>query len=218
MKSDCAARRGHAMLRVCSTSAAPCSIVTSTQYSISAANRITGKSRTTIAKHIRTGRLSVTQDDQGNKFIDAAELIRVYGDDCNFDREESDSEQTSPDQLSGSGHHEVRQLKSQLEREIAERERERQQYREQVEHLQETLKRAQEGQNIATRLLENQTQGKGDWEQAIRALENRLANQEKNTKAELQEMKTAASRKLMQYKQALEKERNKTLWQRLWSK
>ena len=206
------------MLRSCSTSEAPCSIVTSTLYSISAANRITGKSRTTIAKHIRTGRLSVTQDDFGNKLIDAAELIRVYGDDCDFDREEATSDQTSPDQQSSNGHSELRQLRSQLDREMAERERERQQYREQVEHLQETLKRAQEGQNIATRLLENQTQGKGDWEQAIRALENRLANQEKNTKAELQEMKTAASRKLMQYKQALEKERNKTLWQRLWSK
>ncbi len=206
------------MLRACSTPAANCSIVTNTKYTISAANRITGKSRTTIAKHIRTGRLSVTQDDQGNKFIDAAELIRVYGDDCNFDREEVSHEQTDSVQLSGTGHHEIQQLRTQLEREIAERERERQQYREQVEHLQETLKRAQEGQNIATRLLENQTQGKGDWEQAIRALEKRLANQEKNTKAELLEMKTAANRKLMQYKQALEKERNKTLWQRLWSK
>ena len=205
------------MLRSCSTSEAPCSIVTSTLYSISAANRITGKSRTTIAKHIRTGRLSVTQDDFGNKLIDAAELIRVYGDDCDFDREEATSDQTSPDQQSSNGHSELRQLRSQLDREMAERERERQQYREQVEHLQETLKRAQEGQNIATRLLENQTHGKGDWEQAIRALENRLANQEKNTKAELQEMKTAASRKLMQYKQALEKERSKTLWQRIWS-
>lgn len=206
------------MLRACSTPAADYSIVTNTKYTISAANRITGKSRTTIAKHIRSGRLSVTQDDQGNKFIDAAELMRVYGDNCHFDRKEVSHEQTSSVQLSGTGHHEIQQLRTQLEREITERERERQQYREQVEHLQETLKRAQEGQNIATRLLENQTQGKGDWEQAIRALEKRLANQEKNTKAELQEMKSAANRKLMQYKQALEKERNKTLWQRIWTK
>ena len=195
--------------------------MTSTQYTISAANRITGKSRTTIAKHIRTGRLSVTVDEQGNKLIDAAELHRVYGDDCNFDREQSTAEQGTAAQLSSPSHLEVQRLKDLLDREVTERERESRQYREQVEHLQETLKRAQEGQNLATKLLEHQTQGKGNWEQAIQALEKRLANQERTTRAEideLRELKAAASKKALKYKQALEEERSKPMWKRLWSR
>ncbi|MCG6157628.1 hypothetical protein [Rubinisphaera margarita] len=191
--------------------------MTNTKYTISAANRITGKSRTTITKHIRAGRLSVTQDDQGNKLIDAAELIRVYGDDCNFDREEKSTDQTSAGHSTGNSSLEVQQLKDQLARETTERERERQQYREQIEHLQETLKRAQEGQNSVTRLLENQKQGRGDWEEAIKTIEKRLANQEQATKAELESLKAAANKKLMRYRDALEKERNKSFWQRLWS-
>lgn len=200
----------------CATSNPLCSTVTNTKYSISAANRITGKSRTTIAKHIRTGRLSVTHDEQGNKLIDAAELIRVYGDACNFDREEVTNEQESSTPVHG-GSPELQQMKEQLAREIAERERERQLYREQIEHLQETLQRAQEGQNLATRLLENQPAGGGDWEKAVKTIEKRLAEQEQTTRSELQEIKAAARKKLLRYKQALEQERNKTLWQRLWS-
>lgn len=55
-----------------------------TKYTISAASRLTGKSRPTISKHIRQGRLSCEDDGQGAKLIDAVELIRVYGDACNF--------------------------------------------------------------------------------------------------------------------------------------
>jgi len=205
------------MVRECSNSNHRCAIVTNTKYTISAANRITGKSRTTITKHIRAGRLSVTRDDRGNKLIDAAELIRVYGDDCNFDREEKSTDQVSAGHSTGNSSLEVQQLKDQLARETSERERERQQYREQIEHLQETLKRAQEGQNSVTRLLENQKQGRGDWEEAIKTIEKRLANQEQATKAELESLKAAANKKLMRYRDALEKERNKSFWQRLWS-
>ena len=45
--------------------------MTTTKYSISAAHRITGKSRTTITKHLASGKLSCEEDAQGNKLIDA---------------------------------------------------------------------------------------------------------------------------------------------------
>jgi len=47
--------------------------------SISEASKLTGKSRTTLHRHIRTGKLSKLQDDTGNYKLDTSELIRVYG-------------------------------------------------------------------------------------------------------------------------------------------
>ena len=59
-----------------------------TKYTITAAHRITGKSRTTLQKHLKKGKLSCEETDDGIKLIDASELIRVYGDACDFTREE----------------------------------------------------------------------------------------------------------------------------------
>lgn len=39
------------------------------------------KTRRTIYKHIKQGKLSTTRDSKGNKGIDVSELIRAYGDD-----------------------------------------------------------------------------------------------------------------------------------------
>ncbi len=177
-------------------------MLSSSKFSISAVNRITGKSRTTIIKHIKQGKLSVELDADGNKVIDAAELIRVYGDDYDFGQTEKPHHEAAAANDAGT-HHEVKRLQEQLDREIAERSRERQQYREQVEHLQETLKLAQEGHNRATLLLEKQPQGGGEWEQGLKRLEDR-------------DVKENAARKINQYKKALEEERGKGWWDRLW--
>ena len=50
-----------------------------TRYSISKAAIVAGKSRVTIQRHIKNGKLSCTVDTNGNKFIDVSELIRAYG-------------------------------------------------------------------------------------------------------------------------------------------
>ena len=47
--------------------------------SISEAARLAGKHRTTIQRHIKSGKLSATQDLDGNPAVDVAELSRVYG-------------------------------------------------------------------------------------------------------------------------------------------
>jgi hypothetical protein len=49
------------------------------KHTISEAARITGKSRSTIHRHIKTGILSKTLDDSGSPVIDTSELQRVYG-------------------------------------------------------------------------------------------------------------------------------------------
>jgi hypothetical protein len=197
---------------------ATCSTVSSSKYSISAVNRITGKSRTTIAKHVQQGKLSYEVDEAGNKLIDAAELIRVYGAECDFDREErkQDESQSSRSEAGIGTHHDQKHLQEQLDREITERTREREQFRQQVEHLQEALTRAQEGLNRTTLLLEDQSKGRGDWEQGLKLLEERFAAQEQKMQASLRELKENASKKLGQYKRALEEERTKGFWKRLW--
>lgn len=52
-----------------------------TSVSISEAARLTGKTRDTLHRHIKTGKLSALSDSnrQGARLIDVSELIRVYG-------------------------------------------------------------------------------------------------------------------------------------------
>lgn len=45
----------------------------------SAAARAAGVSRSTIVRFIRTGKLSATTSDQGERCVDTAELLRVFG-------------------------------------------------------------------------------------------------------------------------------------------
>lgn len=49
------------------------------KLNISQAARATDKSRSTIQRHIKNGKLSVSHDTAGNVEIDTAELIRVFG-------------------------------------------------------------------------------------------------------------------------------------------
>lgn len=50
-----------------------------TKFNISEAARVTGKGRSTIHRYIKSGELSCGSNGNGIKFIDAAELIRVFG-------------------------------------------------------------------------------------------------------------------------------------------
>ncbi len=50
-----------------------------TTFSIAAAARAVGTSRTSIQRAIKSGRLSATTNDLGERVIDLAELLRVFG-------------------------------------------------------------------------------------------------------------------------------------------
>ena len=52
-----------------------------TRFSISEAARWVGKTRRTMQRHIKNGKLSVKEDKQGRKYIDYVELGRVYPED-----------------------------------------------------------------------------------------------------------------------------------------
>ncbi len=178
------------------------------KFSVSAAHRITGKSRTTITKHINSGKLSCSVDGQGNKQIDAAELLRVYGDECNFEIEQNDNQKPKAEP-------EPKTNKADgllLERLEQERKRERQQYEDQIEHLKQALKTAQEGHNRATLLLENHSKAP---KQELIALEQRLMASEKKMDQNTQRIKQRAKKVIKKYKQALEMEKQKTFWDKL---
>lgn len=49
------------------------------EVNISGAARLTGKSRATVQRHIKSGKLSIGKDAAGNPVIDTSELCRVYG-------------------------------------------------------------------------------------------------------------------------------------------
>lgn len=50
-----------------------------TKVSVAEAAKLTGKSVKTIYRHIDTGKLSSSQDENGSKSIDISELQRAYG-------------------------------------------------------------------------------------------------------------------------------------------
>lgn len=149
-----------------------------TRYNITDAHRVTGKSRTTLQRHLKTGRLSATVDEQGNKLIDASELIRVYGDDCDFGRA---SGAAAPSQLGGPPGEgaqaaELAAAQDRLAEVGEERRRERDQLTAQIEHLRDALERAQEGHNKAMLLLEHRRGG--DLAAEVDDLRRRLAEQQ----------------------------------------
>ena len=182
------------------------------QYSVSAAHRITGKSRTTLTKHLNEGKLSFSTDATGNKLIDASELIRVYGDDCNFEAGQVDAAPArAPAGEPGAGQGDG----TLLEKEKEERRRERQQYEAQVEHLKEALEKAQDGYNRVTLLLEYHTKAPDGVQQQLIALEQRLAENEKRTQEQVELVKRRARVVVNKYRLKLEEEKKKTFWQKL---
>jgi len=180
-----------------------------TKYTITAAHRITGKSRTTLQRHLKSGKLSCTEDHDGNRLIDASELIRVYGDACDFPHEEQATanpekrEQGSSDSL----HHRLESVQQRMDTLDEERRRERQQLQSQIDHLQEALCLAQEGHNKATLLLESHTPGGGDWKTSIQSLETKISNQQATFENRISALQKDARLK------AIEEIKDKPWWQ-----
>jgi hypothetical protein len=50
----------------------------SMQHTLGSAAKLTGKSKSTLLRAIKSGRLSGTQDDNGNYQIETSELLRVF--------------------------------------------------------------------------------------------------------------------------------------------
>ena len=182
------------------------------QFTISEINRITGKSRTTITKHIKQGKLSATQNEDDQKLVEAAELIRVYGDECDFEKASPNAPKvvsSKPVTLGGGDH-----LQEALEKEREERARERRHFEDQIENLQDSLKTAQEGHNRATLLLENHSSGGGALEKALDELAKRVDRQDLTLQEE-KELITRLKKQNVRLKKAVIAERQKSVWEKL---
>lgn len=198
------------------------------KYSISEASRIVGVTRKTLYKHIQKKPITVEKDSNDMPVIDASELIRVYGDQCRFDHQESPQNPTT-----GAGEHsssatsnisndsgkvqaalahkELELLKEQIKQE-------RSSYEEQIDYLRGKLDEANSETRKLTALLTDQSNTTQDtskaWEDALSNLESRVSNQENAINAE--KMRTAkAIKRNKLLRKALEEEKKKTFWKKL---
>lgn len=215
------------------------------EVSITEAHRLTGVARSTIYKDIDSGKLSSTQNARGKQVVMVSELERVYGkvspekiQDKNNVSENVATDQNRSSTVQSAQIDQVAVLQERIEALRAKvesqdeiigdlkevRKDNRRVYEEQIETLREALDKAQDGFNGITKLLEDKTDTDNDsnkWEKGLKALETRIANQEKDRQEEkrLRLEQEAKARKHLQkareFKRALEEERSKSLWKKL---
>ena len=195
------------------------------------ASLLTGKSRETINNATKDGSLSYTLNGKNHKVIDVAELSRVYEivkTPEEIEKEKLKSKTVRPSQiLSEDDSQEWKtkyvEAKTKLEAmqekiELVEKHnnKERHIYEDQIDNLKDSLKLAQEGHNKATILLEHKSSDsdKTDWEKSLKAMESRISNQEKSVKEE-KELTQKILRQNQSLKRALDAEKNKSFWKKL---
>ena len=180
-----------------------------TQYTITQAHRISGRSRTTIQKHVKKGKLSFTEKD-GVKLIDASELARVYNlKPSDFERDNGSQEPPSDREEGGVAvvRAELDSVRKQLDTLTTERRRVRDQLQAQIDHLQEALATAQSGQNRVTMLLEQRSTDSDQWRSSIESMQQQVAD-----------MKTTQRQEVARLTRALKQQREKGFWTRLFGR
>lgn len=176
-------------------------------------------SKTAISNSIKSGRLSATKTETGSYEIDPAELFRVYppkpvNAGVNLTKLNTEVNPINMPELGVltaqlTGQQKLLEEKDkQIERMIREK-----------ENLEERLDEQIQQSKRITLLLEHKAasgpERGGEWEKSLKSLETRIANQEENTKREMDMLKRKAQAKIAQYKQALEEEKKKPLWKKL---
>lgn len=203
------------------------------KYTVIQAAKITGKSRQTIYRHIESKPISVTQDDDGNQLIDASELIRVYGNDINFgaleDKEEkgSDTEtvtkqpSVTPVQQDVTPSNDTNLKVVELTTKVEALKEQLSAKDNETEFLKKLLEEEKAERKAANNLLEDHRGKESKWDQQFRAIEQRLANQEKQAKErEAREEKLLNENKLVKQaytkkKRELEEEQNKGFFKKI---
>ncbi len=183
------------------------------KVSITKAASLSGVSRTTLYTDMNSGKLSYHLEGKNRRKIDVAELERVYGDlKINETKKVSSSVKTEQTSLTKDAPlTELAVLRERVEMLENHFRREREQYEGRIESLDNALSKAQDGQNRLTLLLEDQRSkesGAGAWEKSIKALEARLANQERAEKKR-EEREEKVLRQNQTLRKALKAEREK---------
>lgn len=180
-----------------------------TTFNLTQAGRIVGKSRATIQRAIAKGKLSCERDENQNRVVRADELIRVYGDQAKFERAEPSPAASSRGEPAATTTELSPSLQKMQDQLIA-------QYRGEIERLESALKRAQEGQNLITGLIEDQRSSTDRWREVfdvqVEKIANRIASQNDDR---LKQIEARHERDFGQLKRTLQAKRPKTLWQKL---
>lgn len=127
------------------------------QVSMSDAAKMVGINRSTLYMHIKEKSITVIDSETKRPKIDVSELIRVYGDKLRpleeIGKKDTDHKNDNSQQNLGT---EIALLRERLKTAELERDRERSQLSEQIENLQELLKKEQETVGKITALLTDQ--------------------------------------------------------------
>ena len=126
------------------------------QVSLSEAAKMVGITRSTLYAHIKEKGISVIDAKTKRPKIDASELVRVYGDKVKPLDQVTASRASKSAQEEQSLATEVAVLRERLKTADIERERERRQLSEQIENLQELLKKEQDVVGKVTAQLTDQ--------------------------------------------------------------
>lgn len=199
------------------------------KISMEQAAYIIGKTKKTIYNHKDRNRFSYEQDDEGRTVIDISELIRVYGSTPEITKriEELQSRDGDNESVITQNYTEKKRQKNtnnnledkilvvKLEAELEKEKALKKKVEEDVEYFKTALEKSQETAQKVTMLLEGKKDsGAGEWEKSLKALENRLSNQEKAAK-ETQEKEQKILRQNRALKKALDEERNKSFFKKL---
>jgi len=194
------------------------------KVSVSQAAKLTGKSRETINKATKSGKLSVTRNGSNHKQIDLAELERIYPFVKTIDEINEPPKAVTPSQGASEADSaaELAALREKLsgseranEALTAERQRERRQFEDEIDNLRTSLEKYQEQHSKALLLISDQSkktqERAGEWEQPLAELRKQVASHERQQ----QELRDKAQRRIKSLQQALDDEQSKSWLQKL---
>ena len=168
------------------------------RYTVIEAAKIVGKSRQTIYRHIEKKPITTEKDDDGNVYIDASELLRVYGDNINFDAVNSNiavpkngltlQVETSKKTISDLNilEEKLNSSNKQIEMLEARMRSEREMLEGQIDTIKDALEKSQEVQSKTVALLEDKSNssGAGTIHQSLSDLKARMDKQEQAARDE----------------------------------
>lgn len=141
-------------------------------YTLGEAAKATGKSKPTIQRAIKSGKISAIKKDDGSYSIEPSELHRTYPVKQGSSNESLDVKRSVPPNDNREIQAELEALRRELETATLERERERELMNQQIELYRERLTRADKDRDQLTALLTNQNgeerPRKGLWARLVR--------------------------------------------------
>ncbi|MCK5284316.1 MAG: hypothetical protein KAJ86_01875 [Alphaproteobacteria bacterium] len=201
------------------------------KLSMEQAAHVIGKTKKTIYNHKDSNKFSY-EIDEGKTVIDVSELLRVYGSSSDISHRLEELQSNTSKNLSvitpsytkkkaeKREENQLLEVKMELVKVQSELDKEKalkESAETSVDYFKEALEKSQEGQNRLTLILEDQRtkeSGVGEWEKSLKALEQRLANQESASK-EIKEREEKILRQNQLLKKALQEERKKGFFKRL---